>query len=85
MRMSDERLQFSDELLERLEKLVAKLDPKEQNLMDTVQHMNYIRMKMIERYHKTNHQPEILVQINKMDSIINYVLEMHTKHDVTAM
>lgn len=85
MRMSAERLQSSEDLLNRLEKLVALLDPKEQNLMETVQYMNFIRMKMIERYHKTNHQPEILVQINKMDSIINYVLEMHTKHDVTTM
>jgi hypothetical protein len=85
MRMSEEKLEYSDELLKRLEKLVTQLDPKEHNLMETVQYMNFIRMKMIERYHKTNHQPEILVQINKMDSIINYVLEMHTKHDVTTM
>jgi hypothetical protein len=84
-RLSAEKLQFSDELLERLEKLVTILDPNQHDLLETVQYMNYIRLKMIERYHKADHQPEILSQINKMDSIIKYVLEMQNKQDVTSM
>jgi hypothetical protein len=83
--VSEEKLQSHNELINRLEKLVIGLDPKEHNLMETVHYMNLVRFKMIELYHNANHQPEILAQINKLDSIINYVLEMHTKHNATSM
>lgn len=81
--MSDERLLITEALFFELENILGRLNPN-QDLTDTIEYMEMIKRKMQLRYFDTN-QPQILQQINKMESIIIRVREMQNKNNVTTM
>lgn len=82
-KMSDERLLITEALFFELENILGRLNPN-QDLTDTIEYMEMIKRKMQLRYFDTN-QPQILQQINKMESIIIRVREMQNKNNVTTM
>ena len=81
---STEKLRFGRILLDELEKAVSELDPNSELLPEIIKKSNIIKLKMLIAYRNMDKSPEMLEQINQLESIIKKVEQMHNKH-VTEM
>jgi hypothetical protein len=79
----EERLLIGEVLLRELKKEAKKLHPilrPSEDLEKIIRKANAIKMQMYMCYRTWNKPPELLRQIQEMDSIIKSIEELHNKH-----
>lgn len=79
MKVSD-RLLIGKILVDELERLAAEFDPYDDELPEIIKRAMMTKQKMKIFYKKWGEPPELLKQIEQIDSVIKKLEQLHNKH-----